>query len=55
MDDDDIALILEEEELSFYKEVQAFVNKLESNATMELEVKLFIDNKTWKLVELPSE
>ncbi|OAE24826.1 hypothetical protein AXG93_70s1000 [Marchantia polymorpha subsp. ruderalis] len=54
-DEDDMTMILEEGEPSSYKEVQALINKLEWNAAMEREMHSLIDNKTWKLVELPKD
>ncbi|OAE22219.1 hypothetical protein AXG93_412s1080 [Marchantia polymorpha subsp. ruderalis] len=53
-DSDGIALILEEDEPSSYREAQASVNKLEWNATMEREMESLIDNKTWELVDIPT-
>ncbi|OAE32685.1 hypothetical protein AXG93_4085s1060 [Marchantia polymorpha subsp. ruderalis] len=54
-DEDGMALILEEGELSSYREAQASVNKLEWNAAMEREMQSLINNKTWELVELPKD
>ncbi|OAE23684.1 hypothetical protein AXG93_4520s1070 [Marchantia polymorpha subsp. ruderalis] len=52
-DENGMALILKEDEPSSYRETQASVNKLEWNVAMEREIQSLIDNKTWKLIELP--
>ncbi|OAE26759.1 hypothetical protein AXG93_1129s1070 [Marchantia polymorpha subsp. ruderalis] len=51
---DGMALILEEDEPSSYREAQTSVNKLEWNAHMKREMDTLIDNKTWELVETPT-
>ncbi|OAE22091.1 hypothetical protein AXG93_1175s1000 [Marchantia polymorpha subsp. ruderalis] len=54
-DGDGMAFILEEGEIFSYKEAQASVNKLQWIVAMEREMESLIDNKTWKLVEPPSD